>query len=335
MDTHSSSATFKEINGDPTSRYKFKHTLGTGAFGVVKLAVDREDQSEWAVKCIDQKNMTSTDLVGLKEEIQILGLLHHPNIVRLREVYHQPSKAFLIMEPMHGGELFDRVVKKQFYTEAEACDAIVTVANAIQYCHSKGIVHRDLKPENLLYATTRDDARLAVADFGLAKRVLSDDQLMVSACGTPGYVAPEVLEQKGYDAKADYWSLGVIAYILLCGFPPFYDDDNSALFASIKTGDYDFPTPYWDDVSPQGIDFVSGLMTVDVKQRLDYAGIMKHEWVHTNGKGKDTRSTKHLTRTITQLKKFNARRKFKAGAFIAMGIQAMGGRSGGAARGRQ
>ena len=108
-------------------------------------------------------------------------MLNHPNIVSMREVYHQPTKSYLIMEPMFGGELFDRIVKKQCYTEAEACDSIVKVANAIQYCHSKGIVHRDLKPENLLYANTSDDARLTVADFGLAKRVLSIDELMTSA----------------------------------------------------------------------------------------------------------------------------------------------------------
>jgi calcium/calmodulin-dependent protein kinase I len=229
-------ASFKEVNGDPHQQYEFKQTLGTGAFGVVKLALCRNDNTKWAVKCIDQRNMSPTDLEGLKEEISILGLLQHKNIVRLREVYHQPNQSYLIMEPMFGGELFDRIVKKNFYTESEACDAICVVADAIQYCHSKGIVHRDLKPENLLYASDKDDARLAVADFGLAKRVLSIDELMISACGTPGYVAPEVLEQKGYDAKADYWSLGVIAYILLCGFPPFYDENNAALFQSIKTG---------------------------------------------------------------------------------------------------
>ena len=311
---------FKEVDGDPANAYDFKHTLGTGAFGVVKLAVCHEDGSSWAIKCVDQKNMSPTDLEGLKEEISILGSLEHPNIVHLREVYHQATQSYLIMEPMFGGELFDRVVKKQSYTESEACDAIVATAKAIQYCHSKGIVHRDLKPENLLYASDKDDARLAVADFGLAKRVLSLDELMVAACGTPGYVAPEVLEQKGYDARADYWSLGVITYILLCGFPPFYGDDNREMFEAIKSGNYDFPEPYWNDISPQAIDFVTKLMTINPSERLDGDGIMRHEWVQKNTK---ERSTKHLTRTITQLKKFNARRKFKAGALLALGLKKM------------
>ena len=270
--------------------------------------------------------MTKADHEALQSEIQILGMLNHPNIVSMREVYHQPTKSYLIMEPMFGGELFDRIVKKQCYTEAEACDSIVKVANAIQYCHSKGIVHRDLKPENLLYANTSDDARLTVADFGLAKRVLSIDELMTSACGTPGYVAPEVLTQNGYSASADYWSLGVICYILLCGFPPFYDEDNQELFRNIKAGNYDFPTPYWDDISPHAIDFVKGLMTVDATQRLNYNSIMAHEWVTMNQKDSRSRSTRHLTRTITQLKKFNARRKFRAGVLMATALRKMGGK---------
>jgi calcium/calmodulin-dependent protein kinase I len=318
------SKAFRELSGDPKAHYKFKHTLGTGAFGVVKLALCRDDNTEWAIKCIDQKNMTKEDEISLKEEITILGMLQHPNIVKLREVYHQPTNCYLVMEPMYGGELFDRIVSKQFYTEAEACDTITTIAKAIEYCHSKGIVHRDLKPENLLYDSEKDNARIAIADFGLAKRLLSTDELMTSACGTPSYVAPEVLENNGYDKNADYWSLGVICYILLCGFPPFYDDNNQQLFEAIKTGNYDFPSPYWDDISPQAIDFVTCLMTVNPESRLDCDGIVSHEWVRMNQINSHRRQDNvHLSRTITQMKKFNARRKFKAGAFLAMGVRTM------------
>ena len=139
---------------------------------------------------------------------------------------------------------------------------------------------------------------------------------MTSACGTPGYVAPEVLTQNGYSASADYWSLGVICYILLCGFPPFYDEDNQELFRNIKAGNYDFPTPYWDDISPHAI----------ATQRLNYNSIMAHEWVTMNQKDSRSRSTRHLTRTITQLKKFNARRKFRAGVLMATALRKMGGK---------
>ena len=311
---------FREVDGDPAIAYELKHTLGTGAFGVVRLAVCREDGSKWAVKCINQRGMSSQDLDALQEEIAILGGLQHPHIVGLREVYHQPAEAFLVMEPMYGGELFDRIVKKQFYTESEACDALVTVAGAIAYCHQHGVVHRDLKPENLLYDTERDDARLKVADFGLAKRVMGLDEIMSTACGTPGYVAPEVLVNKGYDSRADWWSLGVIFYILLCGFPPFYDDDNRALFQAIKDGAYEFPSPYCDDVSPAAIDLVTGLLTVDADKRLGHDGIMTSEFVNTHAK---TRSKVHLKRTITEMKRFNARRKFKAGVYMAIGVKKM------------
>lgn len=312
----SSETTCRESFGDPSDAYEIKNTLGTGSFGIVKLAVSRDDGTSWAIKCIDQSHMSSDDMSGLRQEISIMGGLHHMNVVGLREVFHLESETYLVLEPMLGGELFDRIVKKKFYTEAEACKAICTIASAIHYCHSQGVVHRDLKPENLLYSSEADDAILKVADFGLAKRVVSVDEIMSAACGTPGYVAPEVLERKGYDARADWWSVGVITYILLCGFPPFYENDNSELFRSIKNGVYDFPAPYWDDISPQAIDFVSGLLTVNPDKRLTYQQIMQHQWVRTI----QTRQTVHLSRTLTQMKRFNATRKFRAGVNMAIGV---------------
>jgi len=145
------------------------------------------------------------------------------------------------MELMTGGELFDRIVEKEHYSEKEAADTIRPIVDAIRYCHEMGIAHRDLKPENLLYSSPDPSAVLKITDFGLAK--VLNNELMTTACGTPGYVAPEIIEGKGYGPAVDYWSLGVIIYVMLCGYPPFYEETNEKLFDMIKTAKYEFPSP--------------------------------------------------------------------------------------------
>ena len=177
---------------------------------------------------------------------------------------------------MTGGELFDRIVEKGSYTEKDAADLIKQVLDAVAYMHREGVVHRDLKPENLLYQNQEEDSKIMISDFGLSK--MEDSGIMATACGTPGYVAPEVLAQKPYGKSVDVWSIGVISYILLCGYPPFYDENDANLFAQILKGEFEFDSPYWDDISAEAKEFIRCLMCVDVDKRLSCEDALKHAW---------------------------------------------------------
>jgi len=148
----------------------------------------------------------------LQTEVDILSQLDHPNVVKLYEIFDEDDCIYLVLEIMHGGELFERIVEKESYTEKEASDTIRPIVDAIRYCHSIGIIHRDLKPENLLYVTTEEGSNIKVTDFGMARFV--QDELATTACGTPNYVAPEIIAGNGYNKEVDYWSIGVIIYIM-------------------------------------------------------------------------------------------------------------------------
>jgi calcium/calmodulin-dependent protein kinase I len=301
-----------------SKEYKIGEELGSGSFAIVRRATNREDRSEWAVKIIDKTKLDAEDAAALEVEVAILQKVHHPHIVQLRQIFDCPKHVYMVMELMTGGELFDRIVEKEKYTEEEARVTVQKIAGAIEYCHNMGIVHRDLKPENLLYSDPTDDASIKIADFGLAK-ILKEDDMMATQCGTPGYVAPEILEGHPYTDKVDIWSLGVITYILLCGFPPFYDENNQALFAQIKAGAYDFPSPYWDGVSAEAKEFIRKLLVVDPKKRLSARELLEHSWLATAaGKG----ATNDISSNLANMKRFNARRKLRAGIRLAKAVQA-------------
>jgi len=229
--------------------------------------------------------------------------LHHPNCVKLVEIFQSQKKngkVYMVLEILEGGELFDRIVSKGSYSEKEASDLMAVMASTLAHLHAQGIVHRDLKPENLMYLDKTPASPIKVTDFGLAKLIPHDgvSHMMHSACGTPGYVAPEVLKNEpgGYDSQCDMWSLGVILYILLCGFPPFYHEHTSELYRQIKKGQYDFPDPYWTDISAGAKDLVRRLLTVDPKKRLTAVQMADHPWI-SEGKA----STKQLGGRHTQL----------------------------------
>merc|ERR1712224_317496 len=269
-------ASDKKVN-TVEDKYHLKDVLGTGAFSQVRLAESKESPGDlYAIKVIDKKALKGKE-DSLENEIRVLRRLDHPNVVKLLEAYESKSSVYLVMELVTGGELFDRIVEKGSYTEKDAADLIKQVLSAVAYMHSSGVVHRDLKPENLLYHSPDEDSKIMISDFGLSK--MEESGIMATACGTPGYVAPEVLAQKPYGKEVDVWSIGVISYILLCGYPPFYDENDANLFAQILKGEFEFDSPYWDDISEEAKDFIRSLKCVEVDKRLSCEEAMEHAWI--------------------------------------------------------
>ncbi|CAM9242759.1 unnamed protein product, partial [Choristocarpus tenellus] len=206
------------------------------------------------------------------------------------------------------GELFDRIVSKVVYNEKEARDLVCTLLEAVKYCHDRGIVHRDLKPENLLLVSEDNDALVKVADFGFAQKFMPDIGL-TTQCGTPGYVAPEILMRKKYNQAVDMWSVGVITYVLLGGYPPFHDENQTKLFMKIKKGVYVFHPEYWSDISSEAKDLISKMLTVDPKKRITASEALEHPYL----KVKDAvLEATNMDVNLERLKLFNARRKFKS-----------------------
>lgn len=293
-------------------KYKVGAELGSGNFAVVKKAELRKPEAgsdipkEVAIKFIDKSKVE--DMGDVEREVTILEKLTSPHIIRLYEIYDQPKQMCLVMELVNGGELFDRIVKKEHYSEHEAASATSTLCLTLAYMHENQVVHRDLKPENILYASPKEDADLKIADFGLA-RVFDGKDVMRTACGTPGYVAPELLLNKGYaGGSCDVWSTGVILYIMLCGFPPFYHENMAELFNLIKGAKFDFPKPYWDGISEDAKNMVNSMLTLDPKARVTAADAAKDKWLGS------APTTQMSSDVIKEMKKYNAVRKLKKAA---------------------
>jgi calcium/calmodulin-dependent protein kinase I len=300
--------------------YLFKRTLGEGSFATVRLAVSKKNNSKWAIKCIDRQALKPGDETVLESEVRVMKAIDHPNIIKLHAVYDCPKTFYMVMELCTGGELFDRIVEKSFYTEMEAKNCFRQLAEAIKYCHQHHIVHRDLKPENLIYASPDDDAVLKLADFGLAQ-IVEDETMMRAACGTPGYVAPEIVKSIPYNSKVDVWSCGVILYILLCGFPPFYEDSTQLLFRKIQRAEFDYPSPFWDETSEEAKDLINHMLVVDPEERFSIEQVLDHPWMNEHKE----EHNQELTHFKASLRKYNYKRKFKAGVMALQVINAMGG----------
>lgn len=306
----------KEARGDSKTdktyenEYITQNQLGTGAFSVVKQCKRRINGHLAAVKVIQKSQVSSEDLEGLKEEMEILASMEHEHIIKMEEYFDEPKFIYIVTELVAGGELFDRIVRKSYYSEKDARDLIRVFLKTMAYVHEQGVVHRDLKPENLLLVADDDDSDIKIADFGLAKRV-EDLKPNEPPCGTPAYVAPEILRNQRYGVEVDIWSIGVICYVLLAGYPPFYDEDMKKLFRKIKDGKYHFHQEHWGDKSPEAMDCIKKMLCVDVKERWTAKQLLQHDWVTTED---EKLKARNIDGTLVVMRKFNARRRFKAAA---------------------
>lgn len=305
---------------EPITKYYdvTQQTLGKGNFSEVKLGIDRTTQQRVAVKIVT-KSAVSHKPEMLKNEVDILLTLDHPFIIKLLDLFDTPEQLFLVMELVTGGELFDRIVQREQYSETDAKEVMRQLFDAIKYIHSKGIVHRDLKPENLLLESQSDDTSIRLTDFGLS-RIYTQSMMMQTACGTPGYVAPEILAGEGYTFAVDMWSAGVIMYILLCGYPPFYDENDAKLFEAILHANYTFHSPYWDHISEDAKNLIRQLLVVDPTKRLTAEQALNCTWFNIEPSTPTSASMIHQDMR-TRLKDHNAHRKSQHSALNVKVVQ--------------
>uniref|UniRef100_A0A7N6A1V3 Serine/threonine-protein kinase DCLK2 n=1 Tax=Anabas testudineus TaxID=64144 RepID=A0A7N6A1V3_ANATE len=286
-------------------KYKVGKVIGDGNFAVVKECVERSTGQEYALKIIDKARCCGKEHL-IENEVAVLRRVRHPSIIQLIEVDETPTQLFLVMELVKGGDLFDAITSSTKYSEHDASAMVFNLAGAIKYLHRMNIVHRDIKPENLLVCEYPDGTKsLKLGDFGLATVV---EGPLYTVCGTPTYVAPEIIAETGYGLKVDIWAAGVITYILLCGFPPFRSENNvqEELFDQILRGKLEFPSPDWDTVSLPAKMLISQMLQVDVDARFTAEEVLSHPWVtvrahtqmckqtHSNNKG----GTKFITLVV-------------------------------------
>uniref|UniRef100_A0A3Q1D4Y2 calcium/calmodulin-dependent protein kinase n=1 Tax=Amphiprion ocellaris TaxID=80972 RepID=A0A3Q1D4Y2_AMPOC len=298
-----------------TDEYQLYEELGKGAFSVVRRCVKKSTGQEYAAKIINTKKLSARDHQKLEREARICRLLKHPNIVRLHDSISEEGFHYLVFDLVTGGELFEDIVAREYYSEADASHCINQILESVSHIHQHDIVHRDLKPENLLLASKMKGAAVKLADFGLAIEVQGDQQAWFGFAGTPGYLSPEVLRKDPYGKPVDIWACGVILYILLVGYPPFWDEDQHKLYQQIKAGAYDFPSPEWDTVTPEAKNLINQMLTINPAKRITADQALKHPWVCQRS---TVASMMHRQETVECLRKFNARRKLKGAILTTM-----------------
>eukprot|EP01102_Stenamoeba_stenopodia_P017599 TRINITY_DN6335_c0_g1_i2.p1 TRINITY_DN6335_c0_g1~~TRINITY_DN6335_c0_g1_i2.p1 ORF type:complete len:519 (-),score=135.08 TRINITY_DN6335_c0_g1_i2:10-1566(-) len=261
----------------------------------------------------------------LEMEIFIMSKVNHPNIIHLEEVFETADHFYLMMEKLEGGELFEQILLLDHYSERDARTIITQIIKGVKHLHENNIVHRDIKPENIMLVTRQDSGSplltsstrgqclcVKIIDFGLSLVFPNNEAISITtAAGSPGYIAPEIYNMMDtgvpYGKECDCWSVGCILYILLCGFPPFYGDNNNQLIKRTKEGFFEFPSPYWDHITDSAKDLVTRLLIVDPSERISAEEALVHPWIQSG----IAEECEDLASMMAELRKFNARRKFR------------------------
>lgn len=311
-----------------------KVELGKGSYGIVTTGRLKGTKLKRAIKIIDKSKVSNVERFRL--EVEIMMRLNHPSILRLFDYFEDKKNIYLVMELCSGGELFDRIIEKKYYDETEARAIFKQIIKAIYYCHVNGVCHRDLKPENFIMVSKSDPYLLKVIDFGLSRIFPNGAQatdlghsdgpkamdlnvpqpsrvrrqtraVLKTKAGTPFYIAPEVLTGH-YTEKCDVWSCGVILYILLCGYPPFYGENNKEILEAVKSGKLDFSSVEWKDKSKLAIDLIKK-MIVSQDARLFADEVIKHPWMQQKTFKVDTQKLKEIVNNMTKFGKLTTLQK--------------------------
>ncbi|KAL5467652.1 hypothetical protein EMCRGX_G031913 [Ephydatia muelleri] len=274
------------IGAQVLQKYDVKAVIGKGSFSKVLRVENRVTRQTNALKMVDKRAL---DRSRYETELRVLGQVRHPNIVTLYEIFQTNTKVYLIMELASGGDLFDRIYQKGRFTEKSGKSVLRMLLSAIAYIHSNGIVHRDLKLENVLYKCPTEDSPVLISDFGLAYIHPGDGKptspmYMLTTCGSPEYLAPEMLEGETYTELIDMWALGVVAYTVLSGSMPFVEESRAKLYARIRAGNYSFPDELWSPVSAVAKDFIRQLLSVDTATRLSATRAAEHRWMRESAR---------------------------------------------------
>ena len=294
--------------------YTVQNQIGSGGYAVVMSGICINTNKNVAIKVFDKKHMTKDDEINITREVDILRSIDHPNIIKILDFFDEEDHYYIVLELAEGGELFDRIIERERYSEKDARDVVMILIDAIKFCHHHDIVHRDLKPENLLLQSKDEDTHIKIADFGFATR--THDRSLNQYMGSPGYLAPEVLLSKQYGKEIDLWAVGVITFILLCGYPPFGEDSDDEVIRA----DFTFIEKYWKNVSEDAKDFIKSLLVVDPEKRLTAAAAVEHKWLKIED---EHISRNTLDSTLEELRHYQSVRKLRIAVHVGVAVKKM------------